>query len=111
MSIDAGSIVIVNFPGAKGIKRRPAIVISTNIYHTTRPDVICSVITSQTASATAPSDYILQDWSTAGLNKESAFRAFIVTLPAQNILSIVGKVSNRDWKEIQKRLLLAVSIK
>jgi hypothetical protein len=47
----------------------------------------------------------------AGLNKESAFRAFVVTLPAQNVLSIVGKVSERDWKEIQERLLIAISVK
>jgi mRNA-degrading endonuclease toxin of MazEF toxin-antitoxin module len=36
----AGNVVIVDFPGVTGIKRRPAVVLSSNTYHATRPDVI-----------------------------------------------------------------------
>jgi len=49
-----GDVVTVDFPGALGIKRRPAVVVSTDTYHTTRPDVILAVLTSRVAGATAP---------------------------------------------------------
>ncbi len=56
-----GSVVVVDFPGATGIKRRPAIVVSTAVNHAERPDLILAAVTTQTAKATAKTDYILQD--------------------------------------------------
>ncbi|MDI6793397.1 MAG: hypothetical protein QME81_11120 [bacterium] len=37
-----GSVVVVDFPGAVVVKRRPAVVLSTTTYHTQRPDVSSS---------------------------------------------------------------------
>jgi mRNA interferase MazF len=31
--LQMGDIVVIDFPGVQGIKRRPAIVISTSLYH------------------------------------------------------------------------------
>jgi mRNA-degrading endonuclease toxin of MazEF toxin-antitoxin module len=61
-TIKAGDVVVVNFPGVVETKRRPAVVVSSDIYHATRPDVIIGLITSQ-AVATTPTDYLLQDWA------------------------------------------------
>jgi mRNA interferase MazF len=105
-----GAVVTVDFPGATGTKRRPAVVVSTATYHSTRPDVILAVITSQTASATAPSDYLLRDWPAAGLHRASAFRSFLVTLPAAAVASVVGQLSDRDWREVQSRLRGALAV-
>ena len=108
--IKAGALVTVDFPGATGVKRRPALVISTAAYHAARPDVILAVITSQTSSATAPSDYVLQDWAAAGLHRPSAFRAFLATLPAAAVASAVGRLSARDWQEVQSRIRVALAV-
>jgi mRNA interferase MazF len=43
---EPGDIMTVDFPGATGVKRRPAVVVSSPLYHTHRPDVILGVITS-----------------------------------------------------------------
>ena len=107
--IQPGDVVTVAFPGVTGTKRRPAIVLSTDVYHRTRPDLILGLITSRTADATQPSDYVLQDSSHAGLRRPSAFRAFLVTVPAYTVTAI-GHVSARDWGEIQHRLQLALSV-
>ena len=40
-------MVTVDFPGVTGIKRRPAVVLSSAIYHANRPDVIIGLITTQ----------------------------------------------------------------
>ena len=76
-----GDVVAVNFPGVTGIKRRPAVILSSAVYHASRPDVIVGLITSQTAAAIGSTDYLLQDWAQAGLRVPSAFRSFLATLP------------------------------
>ena len=67
-----GEIVLVNFQGARGVKRRPALIVSTDAYHESRPDVVLAVITTQIDSASAPTDYLLNDWQLAGLKSPSA---------------------------------------
>jgi mRNA interferase MazF len=85
--IQPGTVVTVEFPAAYGPKRRPAVVVSTPTYHTTRPDVVLGLLTSLLTRATGPTDYTLHDWSAAGLQAASAFRAFFATLPATAVRS------------------------
>ncbi|MDZ7292193.1 MAG: type II toxin-antitoxin system PemK/MazF family toxin [candidate division KSB1 bacterium] len=107
--LNPGDIVIVDFPGAIGIKTRPAIVLSTNLYHTHRPDVIVGLVTTHIAAATAPTDYVLQDWAAAGLHQPSAYRSYLVTLD-DGSLPPIGHLSDRDWQEVQARLKLALAV-
>lgn len=104
----SGDIVVVNFPGAQGTKRRPAIVLSTDAYHRARPDVILGLITSQTSTAVGPTDYVLGDWRAAGLHQPSAFRAYLVTLPHAAISAKVGRASDVDWQAIKDRVKAAI---
>ena len=104
-----GDVVLVDFPGVTGVKNRPAIVVSTDVYHTHRPDVIVGLLTTQIASATAPTDYVLQDWATAGLHRPSASRCFLATVPSTTVVPI-GYLSDRDWQEVQARLNLALAV-
>ena len=93
--IQPGDVVTADFPGVVGTKRRPAIVVSTDDYHQRRPDAILGLVTSQIASASLPTDFVLQDWSSAGLHKPSAFRCFLFTLPRTN-LTVIGHLSDQD---------------
>ena len=54
-----GDVVTVDFPGVTGVKRRPAVVLSSAVYHASRPDVVVGLITSQTTTALGPTDYVL----------------------------------------------------
>ena len=105
-----GDVVILDFEGAMGTKRRPAVVVSSDIYHRTRPDVIVAVLTSQIASASAPSDYVLSDWQAAGLTKPTAFRAYLATTPSSKV-NVIGRLSARDWAAVQERLAVALALK
>jgi PemK-like, MazF-like toxin of type II toxin-antitoxin system len=95
-----GDIVIVDFPGVQGVKRRPAVVVSSDLYHQVRPDVIVGLLTSQVSSAIGPTDYVLRDWQKAKLRVESAFRSFFVTLPQWAVTANVGHATQRDWQGI-----------
>lgn len=109
MALNPGDVVVLDFPGVTGVKRRPAVVLSSATYHAARPDIIVGLITSQTASALAPTDYALQDWPVAGLRVASAFRSFIVTLPASTNPVRIGSLSERDWKGVRTAVKQALA--
>ncbi|AFY53908.1 growth inhibitor [Rivularia sp. PCC 7116] len=100
---DVGDVVTVDFPGVTGVKRRPALILSSATYHKNRPDIIVGLITSQTTGL-GVTDYVLQDWKIAGLRVSSAFRCFIVTLPQSANPVLIGHLSERDWQEVRKCL-------
>lgn len=91
-----------------GIKRRPAVVLSSNKYHAIRPDVIIGLITSQTKRLDT-TDSVLQDWQAAGLRVQSVFRSFIVTLPRSANLVVIGHLSARDWQGIKTCVKVALA--
>lgn len=90
---NAGDVVVIDFPGVMGIKRRPAVVLSSEVYHGSRPDIIVGLVTSQTAAALGPTDYVLQGWAAAGLRLACAFRSFFATLPPSTHPVLVGHLS------------------
>lgn len=107
--VKPGDVVVVDFPGVTGIKRRPAVVVSTDTYHRTRPDAILGLLTSQVAAATGPTDCVLQDWQAVGLRSPSAFRAFLATMPTVS-LTTIGHLSGRDWRKVQGCLQVALAM-
>ena len=107
MKVKSGDVVTVDFPAVTGIKRRPAVVLSSEIYHINRPDVIVGLITSQTKNL-GVTDYVLQDWKTAGLRVLSIFRSFIVTLPHSANLLVIGHLSEQDWQGIRSCVKLSL---
>src|SRR5688500_7493504 len=99
--ITAGDVVVADLPGATATKRRPAVVLSSALYHSQRPDGILGLITSNVAAATATTDCIFQDWRVARLRKRSAFRAFLVTR-TQASVQVIGHLTDRDWQAVQE---------
>src|SRR5687768_5737801 len=98
-----GDVVLVDFVGATGVKRRPAAVVSSDLYHSSRPDLIVCLLTTQIPATLGPTDYALQDWTAAGLHAPSVFRLYIgmvLTTDAR----VIGHLTDRDWLEIQVRL-------
>jgi mRNA interferase MazF len=104
-----GDVLLVDFQGAIGTKQRPAVIVSTSVYHTHRPDVIVGLLTTKLHKATAPTDYVLQDWAAAGLRYPSAFRSYLLTLD-DGSLPYLGQLSARDWHGVQGCLALALAV-
>ena len=104
-----GDVVILDFPGATGVKRRPAIVVSTALYHAPRPDVIEGLLTTQLASANAPTDYIIEHWAAAGLRQPSAFRSYLAPVDVAG-RPPAGHLTDRDWAGVQACLAGALAL-
>jgi mRNA interferase MazF len=110
MKLLPGDVVVADFPGATGIKRRPALVVSSGLYNKSRPDTILGVLTGQVAKSTVRTDCLLADWDSANLRVPTAFRTFLVTLPTQDIVAKIGHLSDRDWTAAQKCLRLSIAV-
>ena len=82
MTFQRGDVVLVPFPFSdlSTTKVRPAIVVSSALYHATEPDLLLAAITSNIAAATGPLDYVLKDWQTANLRYPSAFKPVLCCL-------------------------------
>jgi mRNA interferase MazF len=83
------------------MKIRPAVVLSTELYHRHRPDVIVALITTQRPKEVAPTDCELRDWQQAGLHQQSFFRLFPVTL-LQREVRLIGRLSESDWRSVRE---------
>jgi len=98
-----GDIIVATLPGAVETKIRPAVVIASDTYLVERPDVIVGILTTKIPATLASTDYVLLDWRSAGLRAESCFRTFVLTLPRSNI-TVVGRLSQRDWLQVKARV-------
>ncbi|MEG3848630.1 type II toxin-antitoxin system PemK/MazF family toxin [Microcoleus sp. herbarium19] len=107
MKFNPGDVVTADFPGVTGVKRRPAVVLSSTTYHRNRPDIIVGLITTQTTNL-GSTDYTLQDWASAGLRIVSVFRSFILTLPPAANVILIGHLSERDWSAVRACVKVAL---
>jgi mRNA interferase MazF len=105
-----GDVVVADFPGIAGVMRRPAVVLSSEAYHHERPDAILGLVTGQVAAATSPTDYQLRDWSASGFHSPTAFRTFLIALPREDLIAVIGHVSAHDWSEARTRLRAAIAV-
>jgi len=99
-------IVLVPFPFSdlSSAKRRPALIVSPDLYNTGK-DIVIAYITSQMNISPRFGDYNLQKWKEAGLPKPSKVRMKFATLDKSIIVKKLGKLEKEDSEEIEKILL------
>ena len=91
-----GDVVVCDFQGVQGVKRRPAVVVSTDVYHANCADVVTAELTTQMMKARQPTSYVVQDWSAAGLRQPSVFRCYF-SMAFQTHVLLIGRLTDRDW--------------
>ncbi len=112
MAFQRGDVVLLPFPytDLSTTKTRPAIVVSSTIYHSTRTELLLAYVSSQIVKATPTIDYILNDWKQAGLPKPSFVRPKIAAIEPTLVVHHVGQLSGRDLGEVERRLRLAMAL-
>ncbi len=95
-SYEPGTVVLVPFmfTDMGGVKRRPAVVVSTTAYQDSRADIVIMAITSQLKPLAA--DVSIQDWAEAGLVKPGYVKAVIQTVSQDMLVRRLGTLSLRD---------------
>lgn len=95
-------VVLISYPFSDltSTKVRPAVVI--NDFHSSR-DLIIVPLTSKTANLRS-GEFILQEWRKAGLNIETAVKRGIFTIEENLVRKQVGKLQERDLRELEASL-------
>jgi hypothetical protein len=104
-----GDVVVGVLVGAQETKVRPAVVIASVTYLAERPDVVVGILATKLPRTPGATDYILQDWRSAGLRAESCFRVFVLTAHRSE-LTVIGHLSARDWESVKTRVRAALAI-
>jgi mRNA interferase MazF len=109
LHLEPSCVVVAELAGARVTKFRPAVVVSSDLYHQQRPDIIVGVLTTQRPHPEAATDYLLLDWEQAGLRAPSWFRLYLITIE-QPLATLAGRLSARDWTAVQERLQRGLAV-
>ena len=112
MAFRRGDVVLLPFPytNLNATKTRPAVVVSSELYQSSRPDLLLAYVSSQVDKAMPPIDYVLADWQTAGLLKPSFVRPKVAAIDPALIVHRIGELSVRDQQEVDSRLRRAMDL-
>ena len=99
-----GDVVLVRYPftDLSRAKVRPALVVSTS--HPSA-DIVIVPLTSKVASL-LPGEFILTDWTQAGLIVPTAVKRGIYTVHETLIIKLVGQITTDDSDRVEESLRL-----
>ena len=100
-----GDVVLVNFvfSDESGVKRRPALVLSTDEYNNRRQEIIVAGITSNTERILI-GDYLLKHWQESGLLYPSVVTGILRTIKNKMIYRKLGEFSDDDMIAFEQNL-------
>lgn len=103
MPYSFGDVVLVPFPftDQSGTKKRPAVVVSSNNYNTSRRDVLIMAITNQVRQPLGFGEAPITDWQPAGLIKQSLFKPVFTTIAQELIIRTMGTLSANDLRTLR----------
>lgn len=101
-----GDVILVPFPFTDGSssKKRPAIVISSDSYDRSKPDLILIAVTSQVNTSLQFGEALVTDWSAAGLLKPSVFKPVIATVEKNLVIRKLGELQSSDLEALGNML-------
>jgi len=105
-----GDIILVPFPFTDQTtsKKRPAVVISSDVYNNDRPDIILMAVTSQMRHLGKTGDAEVKDWQEAGLLKPSLIKPILTTIEKNLVLNKLGSLSVKDRHTLQEVLQMII---
>ena len=101
-----GDVLFLDYPFAdrEDSKRRPAVVISSELFHRHKKDVIVLAITSQLTPVGELGEILIKDWQHAGLPKPSILKATIATIVSDRVIRRFGMLSDYDTQSLKQLL-------
>lgn len=100
-----GDVVLVPFlfTDQSATKKRPAVVVSSRVYNTERPDLVVMAITSQVRS-TNRFDIPVNKWREAGLLMPSVIKPVLATIDRALVLKHLGQLKDEDCQALGEKL-------
>ncbi len=106
MPFEFGEVVLVPFPftSQAASKKRPAVVVSSKDYNSTKPDVVVMAATSQLRSSGGVGEIWVTDWQNAGLLKPSAIKPVFATLEQTLVIRRLGALAPVDQETLRNSI-------
>jgi len=106
-----GDVVLVKFVFAdeKGIKQRPALLVSSARYHRSRREAVLAAITSN-VERLLTGDHQIQHWKAAGLLLPSTVTGIIRTIKQEMIVKKLGELPAADLGAVEQQLRLILAL-
>ena len=103
---EKGAVILVPFPFSDQttIKKRPAVIISSNAYNNISSDIVIMAITSQTGKTYSAGECLIENWKEAGLLKPSAIKPAISTIEQALVLKRLCRLTSKDLLSMEKAL-------
>ena len=107
-----GDVVLIPFPftDLTATKTRPAVVVSSQLYHQTRSELLLAYVSSQVSKANPQIDYLLTDWAAASLPKPSFLRPKVAAIEPSLVVYRVGQLSVADLSAVDDCLPRAMDL-
>jgi mRNA interferase MazF len=101
-SYSKNDVILVRYPFSdlSGSKVRPAVIV--NAPHASQ-DLFITPLTSKTESLLL-GEFILSEWSAAGLNVPTAVKRGLYTVNQSLIVTIIGKLLDPDIEQLKRSL-------
>jgi mRNA interferase MazF len=103
-----GDVVLVPFPftDQTGLKKRPAVIVSSAEYQAQRRDLVIMAITSQIRPRPAFGEFTVTEWKKAGLIAPSAVKPVLTTIERRLVLKKLGQLqqvgpTTRPWSDLR----------
>jgi mRNA interferase MazF len=106
MNYNFAEVVLVPFPftDQSGLKRRPAVIVSSDAYNLSKPDLVLMGVTSQIRKPLNFGEIEITQWQKAGLLKPSVIKSVITTVENNLIFRRLGKLEDTDTVALQNIL-------
>ncbi|MCC7211132.1 MAG: type II toxin-antitoxin system PemK/MazF family toxin [Candidatus Brocadia sp.] len=101
-----GDVVLVPFPFSNQatIKKRPSVIVSSDVYNNTSPDIVIMAITGKTDKTLNVGECLIEDWRDAGLLKPSSIKPAVSTIEQGLVIKKLGKLSPKDLFRMENAL-------
>lgn len=106
MAYSFGDVVLVPFPftDQSGGKKRPAVIVSSSSYNSSRRDLVIMAITSQVRLPLGFGESILTDWQGAGLIKPSVLKPVFTTIEQGLVVRTLGALVANDLHRLRETI-------
>ena len=106
MPFEFGDILLVPFPftSQSSSKKRPAVVVSSQSYNASKPDLVVMAVTSQLRAMPQLGEVWIEDWRAAGLIKPSAIKPVFATLEQQLVIRQLGRLQAPDQAALHEAI-------
>lgn len=110
MNFKFGDVLLVPFPftDLSASKKRPAIVVSSELYHHERNDVIVTAVTGYRDVPVYQGDVVIAAWKAAGFLKASIIKPVLTTLEISLVIRKLGALQEDDTKALRSALHLVI---